>query len=71
MLAISIKKGTIYAYNLKSETDLPAIVFNSDQICLQSSKFLSLQAYIVTIERDCKHVLSVSDLRMQANLVPF
>ena len=33
-------------------------------------RFPTLQAYLVTIEKDCKHIWSVSDFRLQAYFVP-
>ena len=34
-------------------------------------RFPILQAYLVTFEKDCKHIWSVSDLRLQPYLAPF
>ena len=60
IVAIIFTTGTKYAYNVS---------FNWDQICLQSSKYLSceihpesMQAYLIAIERDCN---------LQANIVRF
>ena len=51
-----------------------AISSNKDKICLQclksswtnlaKAKFRRLQAYLVTIEKDCKYIKSDSDLRL-------
>ena len=34
-------------------------------------RFPLLQAYLVPIERDCNHIWSLFDVRLQAYLVPF
>ena len=51
------------------------VLFSRDASRNQShvtlGRFPTLQAYLVPIERDCKHIWSVSDLRLQAYLVPF
>ena len=34
-------------------------------------RFPTLQAYLVPIKKDCKHIWSDSDLRLKPHLVPF
>ena len=83
MLEIMIIMGTRYAYNLKSESDHICLQFLSKGTkyscnhqnfvivrLVQKSQLLILQPYLVSIERDCKHIWSDSDLRLRAYLVP-
>ena len=44
---------------------------SKNQRHVTSGRFSTLQAYLVTTEKDCKHTWSVSDLRLQAYSVPF
>ena len=79
MLAISNPKRTVYACNLfQKGSNMRAIIkilFSRDSFRNHShvnlGRFPTLQTYLVTIERDCKHIWSVSNLILQAYLVLF
>ena len=63
--------GTKYACNLdiKRGPNMLAISIKKDlHVILRRSSIL--QAYLITIEKDCKYIWSVSDLRLQGYLVP-
>ena len=78
MLAISIVMGTKYACNrFHLGPNMLAIIKNlfwrdssrSDSY-VTLGQFSTLQAYLVIIEKDCKHKWSLSNWRLQAYLVP-
>ena len=79
MLAISNSKRTIYACNLFQQGPnmlaIIKILFSRDSSRNHShvtlERFPTLQAYLVTIEKDCRHKQSDLDLRLQAYLVSF
>ena len=58
----SFSIGTKYACNQQN-----SVFRNNSHVIL--GRFPTLQAYLVIIKKDCKHVLSVSDLRLQPYLV--
>ena len=79
MPTISNPQRTIYACNLFQYG--PNMLVNIEKLFLRDSsrnhshvilgRFSALQSYLVTIDRDCKHIWSVADLRLQAYLVLF
>ena len=79
MLASSNPKGTIFACNLfYLGPDMLAIIENlfwrdpfRNHSHVTLGRVSTLQAYLVPNERACKQIWSLSDLSLQAYLVPF
>ena len=76
MIAISVLKRTIYDCNpIQKGSNMIAIIDNSfprDSSRNQShvGQFSTLQSYLVPIGKDCNHIWSVLEFRLQSYLVP-
>ena len=68
VVAIIFMTGTKYGCNHRK---FIFTEFAKNHSHLTLGRFSTFQAYLSLIEKDCKHIKPVSDLRLQANLVPF
>ena len=78
MVAISIPNPTINDCNLfQKGQNLIAIIENTfsrdsfrNHIYVTLGRFSSLHSYLVSIGKDCNHICSDSELRIQSYLIP-